>query len=825
MKKRFILAITTILLVLNCFVVFAEETEDYQYEVRDGKAVLTSYLGTETVVEIPAEIEGYTVIGLEGTFKENQHIEKVAIPDGIEFLGTETFCRCRNLENVELPDSIAEMGWRCFSESAIKEIYIPNKLEELPLAVFSKCENLEKVDFSNSNLKSIEQFAFMGCTSLRSSEIPDTVVKIGEGIFYICNNIEIFTIPENIESISYSSWPVVSGTNLRQIVNLSNKEFDKAIYYYGTDFDHTWFNSETGYELAEYLPANSTIYRREKDSSKKYLDKYLQVLSKVNVSMKDINKEEKMLEFIISKKPEPDLSSIISEVEIVNFYAATEGNKYNIDGSKGHASVLIKVNNSTIENDTAQGYITININPIPYKEEEKPSEEESADSSEEETTNNNQETTDNEEETTENKPDETTDSSQEEETSSNNDKNVIKVYVEQVLQSIPKEISMKEVNTEEEASAYAKGFFDETLIDKYKLDISIESFRDAERGTRYYPSGRKGSFRIFVRAEGMGDYGYKLITINPIAYVEDENYILTKKYSEQYKEVLENLKKFGISMKTGNTPSELKKYIESLAPKNENENISFEVRIFEKDSPILFRKAVAGTKNNKNGTNGSCPLSITFKNSLCEEEIKISVVIPILATKYEGNSNSGSSSDRDDEEDDDEPYTSIVDNSYENKNTLSNLESLLVSNTATVFFGNVSQVKIVEKTENGICIISKNNEVIFNKKDGTLAKNEWQKSGDDWYYFDSDCKAAKGWKFLGNQWYYLNDTTKKMEIGWLKSPASGKWYYLDLKNGNMKTGWQQVSSRWYYMDSTGAMMVNTITPDGYRVNEKGEWVK
>lgn len=812
MKKRFILAITTIFLILNCFVVFAEETEDYQYEVRDGKAVLTSYLGTETIVEIPAEIEGYTIIGLEGTFKENQHIEKVIIPDGIEFLGDETFSRCRKLYDIDLPDSIQRFGWNCFQYSGLKTIKIPASIEEIGGMNFFYCESLESVDFGDSKIKKICNGAFSFCFNLKSIELPKTLEIIDESPFLHCDSLEEFIIPENLKKINIGIYPIVTGKNLKQIVNLSGIECDKDVFD-DEEREYAWFTTENGYELAEYLPASSTIYRREKDSSKKYLDKYLQVLSEVNISMKDINEEEKMLEFIISKKPEPDLSSIISEVEILNFYAATEGDKYNIDGSKGHASVLIKVNNSTIENDTAQGYITININPIPYKEEEKPSEEESTDSSEEETT--------------ENKPDETTDSSQEEETSSNNDKNVIKVYVEQVLQSIPKEISMKEVNTEEEASAYVKGFFDETLIDKYKLDISIESFRDAERGTRRYPSGRKGSFRIFVRAEGMGDYGYKLITINPIAYVEDENYILTEKYSEQYKEVLENLKKSGISMKTGNTPSELKKYIESLAPKNENENISFEVRIFEKDSPILFRKAVAGTKNNKNGTNGSCPLSITFKNSLCEEEIRISVVIPILATKYEGNSNSSSSSDRDDddEDEDDEPYTSIVDTSYENKNALSNLESLLVSNTATVFFGNVSQVKTVEKTENGICIISKNNEVIFNKKDGTLAKNEWQKSGDDWYYFDSDCKAAKGWKFLGNQWYYLNDTTKKMEIGWLKSPVSGKWYYLDLKNGNMKTGWQQVSSKWYYMDSTGAMMSNVTTPDGYMVNENGEWVQ
>lgn len=826
MKRRFILAITAIFLILNCFVVFAEETEDYQYEVRDGNAVLTSYLGTETVVEIPAEIEGYSVIGLEGTFKENQHIEKVVIPDGIEFLGDETFSRCRKLYDIDLPDSIQRFGWKCFQYSGLITIKIPASIEEIGLMNFYYCESLENVNFGDSKIKKICNGAFSFCFNLKNIELPETLEIIDESPFINCNSLEEFIIPKNLKKINIGLSPIVTGKNLKQIVNLSGIECDKDVFD-KEEREYAWFTTEDGYELAEYLPTNSTIYRREKDSSKKYLDKYLQILSEANVSMRDINTEEQILEFVISKKPEPDFLSINSEIEVRSFYAAAEGNEYTPQGFEGSALILIKVINSAIENDTAQEYITININPIPYKEEEKPSEEESTDGGEEETTDNNQETTDNEEESTDNKPDETTDSSQEEETSSNNDKNVIKVYFEQVLQSIPDEISMKEVNTEEEASAYVKGFFDETLIDKYNLNISIESFIDAERGNMQYPSGQKGSFRIFVRSEGMGDYGYKFITITPTSYVENGKDFLAEEYANRYKKVLEEVYESGISMTIVNTPEEAKQYIESLAPNNKNENVTYEVKIFVDEGPILFRQAIAGTKNNKLGKNGSCPVGVIVKNALCAEDVKeVREIIPILATKYEENSNSSSSSDRDDDEDEeDEPYTSIVDTSYENKNTLSNLESLLVSNTATVFFGNVSQVKTVEKTENGICIISKNNEVIFNKKDGTLAKNEWQKSGDDWYYFDSDCKAAKGWKFLGNQWYYLNDTTKKMEIGWLKSPASGKWYYLDLKNGNMKTGWQQVSSKWYYMDSTGAMMANTITPDGYRVNEKGEWVQ
>ena len=40
----------------------------------------------------------------------------------------------------------------------------------------------------------------------------------------------------------------------------------------------------------------------------------------------------------------------------------------------------------------------------------------------------------------------------------------------------------------------------------------------------------------------------------------------------------------------------------------------------------------------------------------------------------------------------------------------------------------------------------------------------------------------------------------------------------------METGWFEVNGKWYYADNSGALLINTTTPDGYRVNENGEWV-
>ncbi|VFH69504.1 choline binding protein PcpA [Streptococcus pneumoniae] len=60
-----------------------------------------------------------------------------------------------------------------------------------------------------------------------------------------------------------------------------------------------------------------------------------------------------------------------------------------------------------------------------------------------------------------------------------------------------------------------------------------------------------------------------------------------------------------------------------------------------------------------------------------------------------------------------------------------------------------------------------------------------------------------------------------MATGWVKD--KGLWYYLN-ESGSMATGWFTVSGKWYYTYNSGDLLVNTTTPDGYRVNANGEWV-
>ena len=112
------------------------------------------------------------------------------------------------------------------------------------------------------------------------------------------------------------------------------------------------------------------------------------------------------------------------------------------------------------------------------------------------------------------------------------------------------------------------------------------------------------------------------------------------------------------------------------------------------------------------------------------------------------------------------------------------------------------------------------------------------------YYFDQNCKMAKGWKQASGNWYYFNDYGAAVVKIWLKSgnkwyfmQADGtmatnkwvqwynKWYYVGSDGAMYANRWIKSSGKWYYLGSDGVMYTNRYTPDGCWVNGSGVWVK
>ena len=122
--------------------------------------------------------------------------------------------------------------------------------------------------------------------------------------------------------------------------------------------------------------------------------------------------------------------------------------------------------------------------------------------------------------------------------------------------------------------------------------------------------------------------------------------------------------------------------------------------------------------------------------------------------------------------------------------------------------------------------------------EGNTAVTDWKNISGTWYYFDGSGVMSTNWEKVNGTWYYFN-TDGAMRTSWQK--VSGAWYYMD-NSGAMQTDWKKISNAWYYFNadgvmqanrwvgdyylgSSGAMLVNTKTPDGYRVDATGKWIQ
>ena len=115
-----------------------------------------------------------------------------------------------------------------------------------------------------------------------------------------------------------------------------------------------------------------------------------------------------------------------------------------------------------------------------------------------------------------------------------------------------------------------------------------------------------------------------------------------------------------------------------------------------------------------------------------------------------------------------------------------------------------------------------NNGWWFRETDGSYPKDQWFEctwnGTDSWYHFNANGYADCGWfTDKDGQRYFLHDQH-------------------DGKFGFMYTGWNQISGQWYYFNtvtkagasaiaSKGSLVTNGMTPDGYKVDANGAWVK
>ncbi len=180
-----------------------DTSKDYQYKtLSDGTIEITKYIGTNTIVNIPAQIDNKNVTSIgDEVFYGCSSLTEINIPDGVTSIGKSAFYGCSGLTEINIPDGVTSIENQVFYEcSSLIKIYIPNGVTSIGDEVFCGCKNLTEISIPDG-VTSIGEGAFSDCSKLTEVSIPDGVASIGEFVFYGCSGLTEINIPDSVTSI------------------------------------------------------------------------------------------------------------------------------------------------------------------------------------------------------------------------------------------------------------------------------------------------------------------------------------------------------------------------------------------------------------------------------------------------------------------------------------------------------------------------------------------------------------------------------------------------------------------------------------------------
>lgn len=154
-------------------------TDEYTYEVKNGYAAITGYMGSLTEVVIPSQLGGIQVTRIDDcAFKNCSSLENVTISEGITSIGEEAFSSCKSLKIISIPASVQDMA-----ETA-----------------FDHCTSLVAINVAidNSTYKSVDGVLFS--------------TDISEIIYYPRGKADTeYTVPNGVKKLAFVHFKTVPG--------------------------------------------------------------------------------------------------------------------------------------------------------------------------------------------------------------------------------------------------------------------------------------------------------------------------------------------------------------------------------------------------------------------------------------------------------------------------------------------------------------------------------------------------------------------------------------------------------------------------------------
>ena len=211
---------------------FALNSSRDSYYIRNCKSTASG----ELVIPSTYRNKPVSSIG-NAAFRNKSSLTSIIIPDSVISIDTNAFYGCTGLTSITIPDSITSIGESTFEGcTSLASIIIPDSITSIGTRAFAGCSSLTSITIG-SDVTSITDSAFEGCTNLVTISVssdnpyyssydgilfnkdktqiihypkgkieneyivPDSVISLGDSVFFSCKNLTSVTIPTSVKSI------------------------------------------------------------------------------------------------------------------------------------------------------------------------------------------------------------------------------------------------------------------------------------------------------------------------------------------------------------------------------------------------------------------------------------------------------------------------------------------------------------------------------------------------------------------------------------------------------------------------------------------------
>lgn len=277
---------------------------DFAYTLTDtDTASIARYLGSDTDVVIPSELDGHTVTDLGGgSFAQQDAIASVTLPATLETVQDSCFFGCTALKTVSveegneafavkdgvlfsadgtdlilypaaaagtsytIPDGVTEIWSSAFAQTKLTAVTFPDGLLYIDEWAFAWTP-LESLELSDSVME-IGQYAFSYCTSLTEVTLPTSLELIEAAAFAGASSLEKVTLPDSLTEVQMAAF---AGTAMKEV---TIPDSVSAIGYCAFGYEEDMETKVNGFVVYGSVGSQAQAYCTAEDSENDYANNF-----------------------------------------------------------------------------------------------------------------------------------------------------------------------------------------------------------------------------------------------------------------------------------------------------------------------------------------------------------------------------------------------------------------------------------------------------------------------------------------------------------------------------------------------------------------------